>query len=144
VRIKPHKVRKKHARRGEAKEYPFYPNHLIRILIAVMGTVCVIATLAAIFPLPLDHIADPLAKPEAGIQALWILKPAILLGDLVFRPALTVVLVTIFAVLFVLLPTLDRSGQRSIKRRALVALPFLLWMLFLAWSLLLSTGGIRG
>jgi hypothetical protein len=107
---------------------------------AIMGAVAVIAILSALFPLPLDYIADPLAEPAAGTGALWILKPAILLGDILFRPGLTVVLIVIFASLFVLLPILDRSGQRSIKRRALVAVPFLLWMLFLAMSLLFSTG----
>jgi hypothetical protein len=107
---------------------------------AIMGAVAVIATLAALFPLPLDHIADPLAVSDTGTRTLWILKPAILLGDLVLRPSLTVVLIAIFAALFVLLPILDRTGQSSIKRRALVAVPFLLWMLFLAWSLLLATG----
>jgi quinol-cytochrome oxidoreductase complex cytochrome b subunit len=133
----------KHARRGEQKEYPFYPNHLLRIFIVIMGAVAVIATLSGLFPLPLDHIADPLAPPDPGYKALWILKPAILLGDIAFTPGLTVVLITIFAALFVLLPILDRSGQRSLKRRVLVAVPFLLWMLFLACSLLFSIG-VRG
>ena len=137
---KPHKGRKRNARRGQMKEYPFYPNHIIRVLMAVMGAVAVIAILSALFPLPLDYIADPLAEPVAGTGTLWILKPAILLGDILFRPGLTVVLIVIFASLFVLLPILDRSGQRSIKRRTLVAVPFLLWMLFLAMSLLFSTG----
>lgn len=140
---KPYKVRKKHARRGEQKEYPFYPNHLLRILMAIMGAVAVIATVSALLPLPLDQIADPLAEFDPGTRTLWILKPAILLGDIVLVPGLTVVIIAIFATLFVLLPILDRSGQRSIKRRTLVAVPFLLWMLFLAWSLLLSTG-VRG
>jgi len=143
VTTRPYKVRKKHARRGEQTEYPFYPKHFLRVLMAIMGAVAVIAILSALFPLPLDHMADPLAESDTGTRALWILKPAILLGDLVLRPSLTVVLIAIFATLFVLLPILDRSGQRSIKRRALVAVPFLLWMLFLAWSLLLSTG-VRG
>lgn len=141
--MRSYKFRKKHARRGKQKEYPFYPNHLLRILMAIMGAVAVIATVSALLPLPLDQIADPLAEFDPGTRTLWILKPAILLGDIVFRPDLTVVLIAILATLFVLLPILDRSGQRSIKRRTLVAVPFLLWMLFLAWSLLLSTG-VRG
>jgi quinol-cytochrome oxidoreductase complex cytochrome b subunit len=50
------------------------------------------------------------------------------------------VLIAVLAALFVLLPLLDRSGHSSIKRRTLVAVPFLLWMLFLALSLMISTG----
>ena len=138
--VKSYKGRKRRTRRGQPREYPYYSNHILRVLMAIMGAVAVIALLSALFPLPLDYIADPLAGPQAGTRALWILKPAILLGDIIFRPGLTVVLITIFALLFVLLPILDRSGQRSIKRRILVALPFLLWMLFLAWSLLFSSG----
>ena len=106
----------------------------------IMGTVAVIAILAALFPLPLDHIADPLAASDAGGRALWILKPAILLADIVHFPGLTVVLITTLAVLFVLLPILDRSGKQSIKRRLAVAVPFLIWMSFLVLSLILSPG----
>ena len=135
-----YKTRKRHTRRGGHKEYPFYPNHLLRALISILGAVAVIAILSAIFPLALDHIADPLAQPDPGTQALWILKPAILLNDIVHLPGLTIALIAFLAMLFVLLPVLDRSGQRSIKRRTLVAIPFLLWMFFLAWSLLVSTG----
>jgi len=134
------KGRRKHARRGEQKEYPFYPNFVLRILMAFMGTLAVIAVLSALFPLPLDQIADPLAAPDPETRTLWILKPAVLLDNISLSPIITVVLITIFAALFVLLPLLDRSGQRSIKRRILVAIPFLLWMIFLALSLLFSTG----
>ena len=107
---------------------------------AIMGTLAVIAVLSALIPLPLDQIADPLVEPDPGTRTLWILKPAVLLDNIAFSPGITVVLITIFAALFVLLPLLDRSGQRSIKRRILVAIPFLLWMIFLALSLLFSTG----
>lgn len=138
--MKPHKTRKKGARRGERKEYPFYPNHFLRILMVIMGSVAVVATLAAFFPLPLDRIADPLAMPDTQSEALWILKPAVLLGSVVPLPGLTVVLITLLACLFVLLPILDRSGKQSIKRRLAVAVPFLIWMAFLALSMLLSPG----
>jgi quinol-cytochrome oxidoreductase complex cytochrome b subunit len=134
------KGRRKRARRGEQKESPFYPNFVLRILMAIMATVAVIAILSALFPLPLDHIADPLAASDPGTRTLWILKPAVLLDNIAFSPGITVVLITIFAALFVILPLLDRSGQRSIKRRILVATPFLLWMLFLTFSLLFATG----
>jgi len=134
------KVRRKHARRGEQRAYPFYPNYLLRILMLIMGTMAVIAAFAALFPLPMDYIADPLAVPDPGTRTLWILKPAMLLVSIVSSSGLTVVLITIFAALFVLFPLLDRSGQASIKHRILVAIPFLLWMLFLALSLLLPAG----
>ena len=137
---KPHKTRKKAARRHERKEYPFYPNQFFRNLMAVMGAVTVVATLAALFPLPLDRIADPLVQPDPAIRALWILKPAILLGSILVRPALTAGLIAFLAVLFVLLPILDRSGHSTLKRRAMVAIPFLLWMAFLGLSLLMSVG----
>lgn len=106
----------------------------------IMGAVAGVTTLAALFPLPLDHMADPLAQPDAGIRILWILKPAILLGSILTRPSLTVGLIAVLAVLFVLLPILDRSGHSSIKRRMLVAVPFLLWMVFLALAMLFPAG----
>jgi len=46
----------------------------------------------------------------------------------------------VLAVLFVLLPILDPSEHRSLKRRAVIAIPFLLWMFFLALSLIFSVG----
>jgi len=107
---------------------------------AAMGTIAAISIVSAIFPRALDRIADPLMGPDPGAKILWILKPAILLKKLVFMPNLTVVLISFLAALFVLLPVLDRSGQRSVKRRAIVAVPFLLWILFLVLSLIISTG----
>ena len=136
----PHKGRKKGTRRGNRKEYPFFPNHILRGLMVIMGSVAVVAILAALFPLPLDHIADPLVQPEPTVRALWILKPAILLGRIVHLPGLTVVLITLLAALFVLLPILDRSGKQSVRRRLAVAIPFLIWMIFLTLSIFLSPG----
>ena len=106
----------------------------------ITGSVAVIAILAALFPLPLDHIADPLAQPDPAVRALWILKPAILLGGIVHLQGLTVVLITLLAALFVFLPILDRSGKQSVKLRLAVALPFLLWIFFLTLSMFLSPG----
>lgn len=137
--MRPHKARKKHARGSTQKEYPFYPNQLLRVLIVIMGTVAVVAMLSALFPPALHRIADPLTGPDAGTQVLWMLKPAILLGDLVARPGLTIVLIAFLAALFVFLPALDRR-PRTIKQQLLVATPFLLWILFLAISTLLSIG----
>ncbi len=135
-----YKVRKKGFKRGEQREYPFYPNQLFRILMSIMGAVAVVAIVAALFPLPLGQIADPLAEPDTGTGALWILKPALLLKTLVLSPRLTILLIFSLAALFVFLPILDPSGHRSIRRRIIVAVPFLLWMLFLAVSLLFAFG----
>ena len=128
-------------RHREQREHPFYPNHFLRILMAVMATIAFMAILAAVFPLPLDRIADPLAEPAPGTRALWIIKPAILLGRIMVKPGLTAVLIAALALLFVMLPVLDTSSHRSMTRRALVAVPFLAWMLFLILSTLLSSGG---
>lgn len=106
----------------------------------IMGSMAVVAILAALFPLPLDHIADPLVQPDPTVRALWILKPAILLGGIFHLPGLTVVLITLLATLFVFLPILDRSGKQSIRRRLVVAVPFLIWMIFLTLSIFLSPG----
>lgn len=138
--MRTYKGRKRQTRGSVRREYPFYPNQLLRILMVIMGTLAAVAVLSALFPLSLDLIADPFARPEAGTRALWILKPVILLGGMLKRPGLTIVLVTFLAALFVLLPALDRSGQRTLKRRLLMATPFLLWVLFLAVSLLFSVG----
>ena len=135
-----YKLRKKGSKRGEEREYPFYPNQLLRILMSIMGAVALVAIVAALFPLPLGQIADPLAEPDPGTGALWILKPALLLKALVLSPRLTILLIFSLAALFVLLPILDPSGHRSMRRRIIVAVPFILWMLFLALSLLFATG----
>jgi len=141
--MRPYRSRRKHTRPVEQKEYPFYPNFLFRVLIVFLAALALTSLLSALFPLPLDPIADPLAQPAPGTRALWILKPAIMVNSVLPMPGLTIVLIVFLAALFVLLPLLDRSGHSSMKRRALVAVPFLLWMLFLAVSLLSSTG-VRG
>jgi len=140
VNTKFHRTRKRTAAGSEERERIFYPTQLIRILMSVMGTIAVVSGVAAFYPLPLDRIANPLANPAPGTGILWILKPVVLLEKLVLNPALTISLTVVFALLFVMVPMLDLSEQRSIKRRTLVAVPFLLWMLFLALSLFFSPG----
>ena len=138
--MRSYKSRTRAGRRREGKKIPFYPNQVYRVLMAIMAAITVTSILAVVFPLPLDRIADPLTRAAPGTGTLWILKPAILLVGILRGPVLAVGFITLMAALFVLLPILDRSGHSSVKRRILVAVPFLLWMAFLALSLLLSTG----
>lgn len=137
-----YKGRKKTGRHRGPDEYPFYPTHLIRGLMAILGAVFAVALTSALLPLPLDHIADPLAGPGAESGILWLLKPVAVLFRITSRPGLTVGLVTFLAVLFIILPVVDRSGKSSIRRRIMVAVPFLLWLLFLAWTILFTGGAV--
>ncbi len=134
--------RRKHTRRGEGGHHPFYPNQVLRIVMAVMASVAAIALLAGFFPLPLDRIADPLGGPDPSSPPLWVLKPALLLDRILTFPGLTMSLITALMALFFLLPVLDPSSHRSPLVRVLVSAPILLWILFLAIALFLPGGGI--
>lgn len=139
---KAYHTRKKRGWKGDGVEYPFYPNHILRGLIVVVTAVAVVAFLAAIFPPSLHRAADPLTGPDPGIQALWVLKPAIVLEKLFRSRVITSSAIALLFVLFLMLPVLDRTGQRPLRKRILLTVPFAALIAWLVLSTLLSLGSM--
>ena len=55
----------------KAHSMPFFPNFLLRELLAWYGALAVLGCLAAIFPWELGEKADPFASAPAGIRPEW-------------------------------------------------------------------------
>ena len=57
--------------RATLRQMPFFPNFLLRELMAWYGALAVLGSLAAIFPWELGEKADPFASAPAGIRPEW-------------------------------------------------------------------------
>ena len=105
-----------------------------------MAFSALIMFLAALFPPSLNRAADPLSGPDPGIQALWVLKPALMLEKLFSSRVITSLTITLLCLAFILLPVLDRTGSQHIRKRLLLAIPFLILIAWLVFSSLFSIG----
>lgn len=117
---------------------PFYPNHMLRQLIALLLTLGVVISLAALWPRPLARPADPFA-PAAALRVLWF--PAAMLRAATHylgEWGLTVIITVV--VLLALLPLLDRSPERRPLRRPVATAGA---VLLLAALVALSVAGYR-
>ncbi len=121
---------------GGKREYPFYPHHIIRNLMAVLSATAILAALAGLYPAPLERIADPvdLSSLESSGPPMWLLRPAWLLNRAFSIPWLSATILAVTLVLLLFIPVLDRSGEPRLRGRLLVAMPFLLWLAYILIS----------
>jgi quinol-cytochrome oxidoreductase complex cytochrome b subunit len=136
---------------GEAKEAaegePFFPNHMLRQLVAVFVTLGAVVTLSAFWPRPFGGQADPFV-PAADLPALG-LPGAILLGAHRLPMGLGLVGLPLLLLMLVVLPLVERSGEGPFYRRPLAMGAFALLLLFLVASLVAglspeSAGALSG
>ncbi len=139
---KAYQVRKKGLRKRDGIDYPLYPNHLIRGLMVVAAAAAVIALLSAIYPPSMDRAADPFTGPGSETRALWILKPAIMAEKIVHSRTVTSTVAAVLLLGFVLLPFLDRTGQRRVQKRLFLAVPLLILIFYFILSILVHSGGM--
>ena len=102
-----------------AQGKPFFPNHLLRSFMGVVAVTTLMITLAAVFPRAVDLPADP-SRPPAMLHTTWVVADV--------SRALTHYLGAFGFIAFLLLgiglalvPLFDRSPERDIRRRPLVA-----------------------
>ena len=130
-------------RRGR-REYPFYPHHVTRNAMAMAAAIAVLTALAAVYPVPLEQAADPLAAPTEGVppEIFWALKPLVVIDLLAPFGALTPLILLAATAVLLALPLMDRSGETALRRRLPVAIPFALIMAYVAVSLWLFPGKV--
>lgn len=109
---------------------PYYPNHVLRQLIAVFLVIGIVVTLAALYPRPLSRPADPFT-PSETLPTLWY-PAALLRAATYYLGGWGLALLVILGVLLALLPLLDRSSERRLLRRPLVTGATALVVLMLA------------
>jgi quinol-cytochrome oxidoreductase complex cytochrome b subunit len=98
---------------------PFYPNHLLRILIVSALALAIAVSLAALYPRPIGDPATPFELPE-GLVSTWIVID-VSLGLIRHLGTWGFVGFTALGVLLMLLPLVDRGSAIRLRRRPLAA-----------------------
>jgi quinol-cytochrome oxidoreductase complex cytochrome b subunit len=109
----------------------FFPDHLLRSFMVAVVTAALVITAAVLWPRPVGDPADPARFPES-IRSTWIVVDV--------SRALTHYLgvwgflgFTLLALSLVFVPLFDRGGERSLRRRPVVAtIGILFFALFVA------------
>jgi cytochrome b6 len=122
-------VEKKLKRGERLPQMPFFPNYILRDVLAWYVVIAVLAALAAFYPWELGTKADPFAVVPPGIRPEWYflamfhtlkLVPSHVLG--IEGEHLGVVVFGIAALFLVLVPFLDRRASRGESSRLFTAL----------------------
>lgn len=110
-------------------QMPFFPNYVLRDVLAWYVALAILAALALFFPWQLGHKADPFAPVPAGIRPEWYflamfhtlkLLPSHFLG--VEGETVGVIGFGLAAVVLVLVPFLDRRASRGVNSPVFTAL----------------------
>ena len=103
----------------KSEDRPLYPDHILQLLVLFLLVFGVILTLGTIFPAPFWLKADPFTS-LTGARPPWYLMPAYAMLELLPHWfAGTLVLAGLL--LLILLPFLERSPHRELKKRPVVA-----------------------
>ena len=94
---------------------PFFPNHMLRLLIATVVVLALLVSLAALFPRPVGDLADPYTLPESLVST-WV-PVDVSLALVRFLGAWGFTLFTLLALTLALLPLFDREPERRPRQR---------------------------
>jgi len=113
---------------------PFYPNHLVRILVVSVTLIAIVGSLAALFPRPVGDPATAFYPPDEMVST-WILVD-VTRGILTFLGPLGMAMAVLLALAIVFLPLFDRRPETELRKRPVVAVlgALLLVGFLLAWA----------
>ena len=98
---------------------PFFPNHLLRILIVSTLTMAIAISLAALFPRPVGDPATPFELPDRLVST-WIVVD-VSLGLIRYLGVWGFVGFSALGILLVLLPLVDRGSAVRFRKRPVAA-----------------------
>jgi quinol-cytochrome oxidoreductase complex cytochrome b subunit len=117
---------------GPSEEIPFFPNHLLSEIALAFVVLGLIVVFASLFPVRLAEKYDPLNPPQI-LEPEWYFMPVYqFLKTETVQPVFAVALMSLIAVLFVLVPFIDRGGRRVRERPLMIAVAFIVALQFLA------------
>ena len=99
---------------------PFYPNHLMRILVVSVFLIAAVGTLAALFPRPVGDPATPFYAPDELIST-WVLVD-VTIALLRFVGPVGVLVALLLAAALALVPLFDRKPETDLRKRPFVAI----------------------
>jgi len=117
--------------RGEAGT-PFFPNHLLRIVIVTVLVLAASISLAALYPRPMGDPASPFDVP-AELVSSWVVVD-VSLGLIRTLGAWGFAAFSALGLLLVILPLVDRDPERGVRRKPLaLGVGILFFLGFLAF-----------
>jgi len=120
------------ASQGHVEEIPFFPNHLLSEIALAFVVLGLIVVFASLFPVRLAEKYDPLNPPQI-LEPEWYFMPVYqVLKTETVQPVFAVALLSLVAVLFVLVPFIDRGGRRVHERPLMMAVALVIALQFLA------------
>jgi cytochrome b6 len=127
---------------GRIKQMPFFPNYVLRDLLAWYVALAALAALAAFFPWELGLKADPFASVPAGIRPEWYFLAMfqtlkLLPGHILFFEGeqLGVVGFGLAGLLLLIVPFLDRCANRGEPSRPFTLVGLLALAYFIAFTI---------
>jgi quinol-cytochrome oxidoreductase complex cytochrome b subunit len=123
-----------HPRPGDEQPgEPFFPTHLVRAFVIGVLVLSVVISLAALYPRPVSAVADPARVPDM-LLSNWVMAD-VSRAVTYYLGAWGVAIFVLLGIILALLPLFDRSPERSLRRRPLVAsLGFIFFLGFIvAW-----------
>ncbi len=135
--------RRKHFwNRKKRGEYPYFPNHVLRKFIALLGALAATFMLAALNPVPIGPVAlQEHATPE-HVNIPWILKPFTTLDSLIPGQSTAILASFLVALFLILVPMIDRDKTKNsaLYVSTVVIFSFILLFLLVSFFLSSSTG----
>ena len=119
---------------AEKEGIPFFPNHLLKEVIAAFLLVALLISLAVFFPAPLELKADPFDTPD-HIKPEWYFMGMYQMLKVIPNELLGIFSNSLFVGLLFLIPFLDRNPERKLaKRRFSLAVFFSLIFLLIIFT----------
>jgi ubiquinol-cytochrome c reductase cytochrome b subunit len=119
----------------EGEGTPFYPNHLMHIIVVSVFLIAVVGTLAALFPRPIGDPATPFYAPDELVST-WVLVD-VTIALLRFIGPLGVLVALLLVAALALVPLFDRKPETDLRKRPVVAIlgMILFGGFILAWAI---------
>jgi ubiquinol-cytochrome c reductase cytochrome b subunit len=95
---------------------PFFPNHLLKEIIAALVIIGVLIALATFFPAPIEPKADPFTTPS-HIKPEWYFLAMYQILKIVPNEKLSIIMQGVLIFLLILVPFLDRNQERKLSKR---------------------------
>ena len=119
----------------EGEGTPFYPNHLMRIIVVSVFLIAVVGTLAALFPRPVGDPATPFYAPDELVST-WVLVD-VTIALLRFVGPVGVFVALLLVAALALVPLFDRKPETDLRKRPVVAILGIILFggFLLAWAI---------
>lgn len=120
---------------NEKEGVPFFPNHLLKEVIAAFLLIAVLISFAVFLPAGVEPKADPFDTP-AHIKPEWYFMGMYQVLKVVPNELLGIFISSLFIGLLFLVPFIDRNPERKLARRKFsLAVFFTIIFLFIIFTL---------